>query len=302
MVMNNTDMKIRKAVITAAGKGTRHYPATQAVQKEMIPLVDRDGHTKPTIHIIVEEALASGIEELAIVAAPEDVEAFLAYFRAMPDGMRPRFADKPWALEISDRLADMGRRLTVLSQPEAEGYGHAVWCAREWVGRDPFLLLLGDHVYISREDRPAIRQVMDVAERHGGSVYAVQRTPEERIHRYGTLAARSTETSGVYHVLDVHEKPGIEEARATLRTTGLPDGDYLTFFGIQVFTPEIMICLDEMVRGDMRERGEFQLATAQAMLARRTPVLACEVNADVYDMGIPSGLVETQAALHRFAG
>jgi UTP--glucose-1-phosphate uridylyltransferase len=261
--------------------------------------VDRDGHTKPTIHIIIEEALASGIEEVAIVSAPEDVETYRRYFQAMPDDLRPRFAGKEWGLEISARLAEIGRRLTVLPQPSAEGYGHAVWCAREWVGDDPFLLLLGDHVYISCEERTAMRQVMDVAERHDRTVYAVQRTPERKLYRYGTLAARPLDAPGVYQVLAVREKPTVAEARASLRVPGLPDGEYLTFFGIQVLAPEVMECLDEMVRNNVRERGEFQFATAQAMLAERSPVLACEVDADVYDMGVPLGLVETQAALAR---
>jgi UTP--glucose-1-phosphate uridylyltransferase len=290
-------MKIRKAVITAAGKGTRQYPATQAVQKEMIPLVDRDGFTKPTLQIIIEEALASGIEEIAVIASPEDVDTFRAYFQAMPEDMRARFAGKEWGLEISDRLADIGRRLTVIPQPTAEGYGHAVWCAKDWVGNEPCLLLLGDHIYISRTEQPAIRQVLDVAESHGQTVYAVERSPEADLYRYGTLAARPMEAPGRYEVTRVIEKPSVEAARAHLRIPGFPEGEYMTFFGIQALTPQIFDCLDELVRTDTRERGEIQFATAQGMLAERAPVLACEINADLYDMGVPLGLLKTQIAL-----
>ena len=290
-------MKIRKAVITAAGKGTRQYPATQAVQKEMIPMVDRDGYTKPTLQIIIEEALASGIEELAVIASPEDVDVFRGYFQAMPDAMRPRFAGKEWGIRISDRLADIGRRLTVIPQPTAEGYGHAVWCAREWVGAEPFLLLLGDHIYISRDERPAMRQVLDVAEKHNHTVYAVERTPESEIYRYGTLAVEPLEETGSYRVTAVREKPTLEEARRYLRVPGFPDDEYLTFFGIQALAPEIFDCLDELVRTDTRQFGEIQFAAAQGMLAERAPVLACEINADLYDMGVPLGLAKTQLAL-----
>jgi UTP--glucose-1-phosphate uridylyltransferase len=290
-------MNIRKAVITAAGKGTRQYPATQAVQKEMIPMVDRDGYTKPTLQIIVEEALASGIEELAVIASPEDVDVFRGYFQAMPDAMRPRFAGKEWGIQISDRLADIGRRLTVIPQPTAEGYGHAVWCARDWVGAEPFLLLLGDHIYISRDERPAMRQVLDVAEKHNHTVYAVERTPESEIYRYGTLAVEPLEDAGSYRVTAVREKPTLEEARRYLRVPGFPDDEYLTFFGIQALAPEIFDCLDELVQTDTRQFGEIQFAAAQGMLAGRAPVLACEINADLYDMGVPLGLVKTQLAL-----
>jgi UTP--glucose-1-phosphate uridylyltransferase len=144
-----------------------------------------------------------------------------------------------------------------------------------------------------------MRQVLDVAEAHDRSVYAVHRTPERELYRYGTLAAQPLETPGIYQVTAVREKPTVEEARRSLRVPGLPEGEYLTFFGIQALAPEVMHCLDEMVRSNTREHGEIQFATAQAMLAERAPVLACEINADLYDMGVPLGLIETQLALAR---
>lgn len=291
-------MIIRKALITAAGKGTRQYPATQAIQKELIPLVDRDGITKPTLLIIIEEALESGIEEIGVVTAPEDEQAFRDFFQAMDDSMRRRFANKPWGLQVSDRLADIGARLTTIPQPTAEGYGHAVWCGRDWVGNDPFLLLLGDHVYVSREARPTMRQVLDVTEKYGRPVFAVQRTPESRLHLYGTVGAEPVSGEpGVYSITGVKEKPTVAFARANLRVAGLPDDQYLCFFGMHALPASIFECLDELVAEDRRDGGEIQFATAQAMFAERTPTIAYEVNGDRYDMGVPLGLIETQIAL-----
>ena len=291
-------MRIRKALITAAGKGTRQYPATQAIQKELIPLVDRDGITKPTLQIIIEEALDSGIEEIGVVTAPEDEQAFHDFFQAMDESMRRRFARKPWGLEVSDRLADIGARLTTIPQPTSEGYGHAVWCAKDWVGGDPFLLLLGDHVYVSREQRSSMRQVLDVAERYGRPVFAVQRTPESRLHLYGTIGAEPVcGEPGVYSITRVEEKPTVEWARAHLRVPGLPEDQYLCFFGMHALPASIFECLDELVAADRREGGEIQFSSAQAMFAKNGATLAFEVNGDRYDMGVALGLVETQIAL-----
>src|SRR4051794_30034860 len=141
--------RVTKAVITAAGMGTRHYPASATIQKEMFPLVDRDGTTKPTIQIIVEEAVESGVEQVCIVASAENVEQFQRHFRGLPEEWGPLFRGKAWALEEAEKLAGLSKRIEYVLQESPQGYGHAVYCAREFVGTDPFLLLLGDHVYIS---------------------------------------------------------------------------------------------------------------------------------------------------------
>ena len=138
--------KVKKAVITAAGMGTRHYPATQTLQKEMIPLVDRDGTTKPTIQIILEEARESGIEEFCIVISPHTENQFRNHFRGMRPEQEPFLRGKQWAADEAEKLRELGERITYVVQEKQEGYGHAVYCAREFVGDDAFLLLLGDHV------------------------------------------------------------------------------------------------------------------------------------------------------------
>src|ERR1051325_5019250 len=159
--------KVNKAVITAAGLGTRHYPASATIQKEMFPLVDRDGTTKPTIQIIVEEAVDSGVEEVCIVASPDNVEQFRRHFQGFSEEAAALFRGKAWAIEEAEKLGELSKRITYVLQESAEGYGHAVYCAREFVGDDPFLLLLGDHVYISASKKPCSRQLIDVFSEHG---------------------------------------------------------------------------------------------------------------------------------------
>src|SRR5690349_8630266 len=156
--------KVRKAVITAAGRGTRQYPASAAVQKEMFPLVDRDGLTKPIIQIIGEEAIDSGIEEICIVVAPDQEAIYRDYFRGLDQEAIQSFRGKEWALLASEKLSAFGKRLHFAEQKTPEGFGHAVYQARDFVGDEPFLLLLGDHVYISDMIDRCARQLIRVYE------------------------------------------------------------------------------------------------------------------------------------------
>ncbi len=288
--------RIRKGVITAAGRGTRQYPASQTVQKELFPLVDVDGYAKPTVQILVEELLASGIEEVCIVANPANVEPMRRHFQGLTLGVSP---GREWITPLSDALADMARRLTFVVQETQAGYGHAVYQAREWVGDEPFLLTLGDHIYFSdAEDRCAC-QVMAAYEAYQAPMTSVFGAPEAELYRYGTLAGTPLPGTQpqVYELKALVEKPAVEYARAHLRTPGVPEGQYLVHFGIHAFPPVIFDCLEHLIRHDLRVKNEIQLTSAQELLLERGRYLACEVVGIRYDMGIPEGLIETQIAL-----
>jgi len=295
---------VRKAVITAAGRGTRQYPASTTVQKEMFPLVDVDGLTKPTVQIIAEEALDTGIEQICIVTAPGDEEMYRRHFRGLSEDLLPSYQGKDWALRESEQLSRLDRALSYAIQTSPEGYGHAVYSAREWVGDEPFLLLLGDHVYVSSDARRrrCASQVVEVFERTGQTVSSVKRTPERLLHLFGTVRGEPLEGQGqvqddVYRVTAMVEKPSPERAERELRTPGLRSGEYLCFFGMHVFTPAIFDCLRYNIEHDLREKGEFQLTSAQERLSRLEPYLAFEARGERYDMGVPFGLAETQLAL-----
>ncbi|MEJ7639892.1 MAG: sugar phosphate nucleotidyltransferase [Singulisphaera sp.] len=183
-------MQITKAVITAAGRGARHYPASDTVQKALMPVVDRDGLTKPVLQIIAEEAMESGIEEIGVVSAPGDEAYYRRHFRQYAENLRAAFRGVEWAEVQARRLVELDGRLRFSVQPEPDGFGHAVWCARDFVGGEPFLLLLGDHLYVSSESRRCARQLIELATAEACAVSAVQATREHLIHQYGTLTGR----------------------------------------------------------------------------------------------------------------
>jgi len=291
-------VQISKAVITAAGRGARQYPASDTVQKAMLPLVDRDGLTKPVLQIIAEEAMESGIEEICVVSAPGDEAVYRQHFRSYAENLRSSFKGVGWAEEQARRLVEMERRLRFAVQPEPDGYGHAVWCARDFVAGHPFLLLLGDHLYISKDPRRCARQLLDLASAEGCAVSAVQATREHLIHQYGTLTGkRLPDRPDVYVIEEIVEKPNPTLAELRLQVPGLRAGHFLCFFGMHVLTPAVFDLLGEMVGRDARDSGQFPLTTALNELARRERYLAIETRGARHNIGVKYGVVDAQIAL-----
>jgi UTP--glucose-1-phosphate uridylyltransferase len=264
--------KVRKAVITAAGRGTRQYPASTAVQKEMFPLVDRDGLTKPVIQIIGEEAIESGIEEICIITQPGEEPEYRDYFRRMTDEESRGFRGKDWAILASEKLGAFGERLHFAEQKSAEGFGHAVYQAKRFVGDEPFLLLLGDHVYISdTKDRCALQLIRVFEQYMLDAVSGVQPTVERLLHLFGTIKGWPIDDAkGIYKAELIIEKPDIELARDKLVTPMLPAGNYLAHFGMHVFSPRIFDSLEYLIKNNIREKGEIQLTAAQEHMRQHT--------------------------------
>jgi UTP--glucose-1-phosphate uridylyltransferase len=291
-------VRITKAVITAAGRGARHYPAFDSVQKAMLPLVDRDGLTKPVLQIIAEEALESGIEELCIVTAPEDESFYRRQFQTFATNLRSAFKSVAWAETQAGRMEELASKLRFAEQAEPLGYGHAVWSARDFVDGQPFLLLLGDHVYVSKQERRCAKQLIDLAEAEGCAVSAVQATREHLIHQYGTISGRRNhDHPDVYAIDEIIEKPNPTIAELRLLIPGLRAGHYLCFFGMHVLTPTVFDLLGKVVAEGRRELGSIQLTTALNELARRERYLALETSGTRYNLGVKFGVVEAQIAM-----
>lgn len=288
--------QIRKGVITAAGRGTRQYPASKTVQKELFPLVDTDGFAKPTVQILAEELFASGLEEVCIIANSANADPMRRHFlEPAPASLR----GKDWADAQTQSLSDMAGRLTFVVQETQDGYGHAVYQAQEFAAGEPVLITLGDHVYLSETHVRCTRQVLDTFARYSASVTSVSYASEAELHRFGTLSGPLLPgtTPPVYEIKALVEKPTVEYARAHLQAPGVPEGQYLVHFGIHAFTPAIFDCLEQLIDTNQRERGEIQLTSAQILLMERERYLACEVAGIRCDMGVPEGLIETQIAL-----
>ena len=294
--------RVRKAVIPVAGYGTRLFPATRAVKKELFPVVDGSGLAKPLIQVIIEEAVESGVEEVCLVVQPGDDRAFRDYFEGgLPPDLREKLNGKDWALEESRRIDELAGRISYVEQTTQDGYGHAVYCAHEWVGREPFLLMLGDHVYVSTAEGRCARQLCEAFERHDASISAVARTPEDQLSLFGTIGGeRVEEDSRVLQVNHIKEKPEPEYAREHLRVPGLPEGEYLSWFGQHLFTPGIFDALKHHIDNDLREKGEIQLTSAQEMLRQEEGTYyAYETEGERYDIGVPAEYVRTMANLSR---
>lgn len=257
-------MEIKKAIITAAGKTQRSLP--------LQTLVDRDGNTKTALRIIIEEILSTGIQEICVVVCPGDQDAYTA--AAGPQRGHLKFVE----------------------QTEARGYGDAVFCAREFAASQPFLLLVGDHLYVSGLEKRSAQQLVEIAAAENCAVSAVQATHESKLPYYGTVGGRLvTGRKGLYEISEVVEKPTPTEAEQRLIVPGLRAGHYLCFFGMHVLTPAVMELLAENVA--TRKQGSVQLTNALAGLARRERYLAGELQARRYDIGVKYGLLTAQLAL-----
>ena len=232
-------MNIRKAVITAAGRNQRTLP--------LQTLIDRDGAEKSVLGILVEEALSAGVEEIAVVVAPGD--------------------EAPYANALRSTGLHAGR-LHFIPQSRPLGYGHAVFCARDFVGEEPFLHLVGDHLYVSSDDHSCARQLVEVAQAEACAVSAVQATRENLLPYFGAVGGKRVPgRQDLYVVETVIEKPTPTEAELRLIVPGLRAGHYLCFFGMHVLTPTVMEILEQqVVRAG--ETGRVTLSGALAVLAR----------------------------------
>ncbi|MAE65204.1 MAG: GHMP kinase [Phycisphaeraceae bacterium] len=277
---------VRKAVIPVAGFGTRLFPASKAIKKELFPIIDRDGRAKPVVQAIVEEALSAGIDEICLIVQPEDRATFEAFFTQRPEIENFNKLSKE-NQAYCEYLMEIGARITFVEQATQEGFGHAVHCARDWVGDEPFLLVLGDHLYASSNDTTCAQQLLDVYRDAGHSVVGLQRTHVSIVHQVGCVTGTWEEPDSVLTVTEFCEKPNAETARQRLRVDGLPDDQFLTVSGMYVLTPQIFDLLADHIERDIRERGEFQLTSCLDRLRREDAFTGYVVQGGRFDIGLP---------------
>ena len=255
-------MRVTKAVITAAGRGQHTLPLQR--------LVDRDGVQKPVLRIIVEEAIHAGVEEVCVVISPGDEAAYRVAAGAHAS------------------------RLTFIEQSEPRGYAHAIHAAAEFCDGDPFLLLVGDHLYLSNTEKGCAQQLVEIARTENCAVSAVQSTHESKLPYYGAVGGQLVNAAQrLYQVEAVLEKPTPTEAEQKLDVPGLRAGYYLCFFGMHVLTPAVQRILREL----FAENDRVNFRTALARLAEHERYLAAELAGRRYDFGVKYGLLTAQLAL-----
>ncbi|MCU9600047.1 UTP--glucose-1-phosphate uridylyltransferase GalU [Pallidibacillus thermolactis] len=262
-------LKIRKAIIPAAGLGTRFLPATKAMPKEMLPIIDQ-----PTIQYIVEEAVEAGIKDIIIVTGKGK--------RAIEDHF-------DYAFELEETLIKRGKldllekvrhpsevEIHYIRQKEPKGLGHAIWCARKFIGEEPFAVLLGDDIFVS--EQPSIKQLIDVFRQKSGSVIGVEQVAPEVTERYGIVEPGICEDR-IYEVLNLVEKPVKGQAPSNIAVVGR-----------YVLTPEIFPVLEFQQPG---ADGEIQLTDALQTLNQFQRVYAYEIEGKRYDIGNKFGYIKT---------
>jgi UTP--glucose-1-phosphate uridylyltransferase len=281
--------RIKKAVIPAAGFGTRLFPATKVVKKELFPIIDRDGKAKPVIQMIVEEAISAGIQEVGIVVQPEDKEIFTDFFKSLP---KKELFNKlsPQNQEYCQYLQELGNKITILTQNEQEGYGHAVFCAKEWVNNEPFLLMLGDHIYASDTGKSCASQVVEIYEQVNHSVIGLTKITKELLYKVGCVTG--VWQSNLISVTQIAEKPTIEYANEHMRVEGLKD-EFLCIFGLYALTPIIFDCLAEDIDNNIRMKGEFQLTTCLDKVRQKEAITGYIVEGKLFDVGVPDAYRQT---------
>jgi UTP--glucose-1-phosphate uridylyltransferase len=255
-------MRIRKAVITAAGRNQRTLPLQN--------LIDRDGQEKPVLRVILDQVLEASVEEICVVVSPGDVT------------------------EYARAAGEQASRVRFVAQPHPLGYGDAVFCARDFIAREPFLHLVGDHVYVSEQGASCARRLVEAAEAEACSVSAVEPTRETELAHFGAVGGRRVAgRSDLYRVETVIEKPTPTEAEQHLAVTGMRAGYYLCFFGMHVLAPAVM----DILAGQLALDASAPLTPALAELARREQYLAIETGSRRYDLGEHYGLLIAQFAL-----
>jgi UTP--glucose-1-phosphate uridylyltransferase len=283
---------VKKAIIPAAGFGTRLFPATKVVKKELFPIIDQDGRAKPVILAIIEEAIGTGITEIGIVVQPEDKEIFTDLFQNPP---KPELFTK-LSLEnqkYSQYLQEIGSKITFLTQAEQAGYGHAVYCAKDWVKDEPFLLMLGDHVYRSNIEKSCAKQILDIYTQVNHSVIGLTTMPAELLHKAGCVAGTWQEFNSLLSLTEIYEKPTIEYARQHLRVEGIAENEFLCMFGLYILTPGIFDFLGAHIQQNFRERGEFQLTSCLEKLRQAEGITGYIVNGKSFDTGLPDAYRQT---------
>ena len=257
-------MLVRKAIITAAARSQRALP--------LQTLIDGEGIKKSLLAILIEQSLAAGAEEIAVVVWPGDETSYAQ--AAGPHASSVRF----------------------ISQAEPLGYGHALHCASSFIDNEPFLHIVGDHLYVSTGSQPSAKRLVELAQQEHCSVSGVQATRESLLSRYGTVGGRrAPRRNDLYRVETVIEKPTPTEAEQRLIVPGIRSGYYLCFFGIHVFTTKVMEILGQKLAA--ANGKPVTLVDALAELARQEQYLAVEDAGRRYDLGDPYGLLIAQLAL-----
>jgi UTP--glucose-1-phosphate uridylyltransferase len=272
-------MRVRKAVIPAAGLGTRFLPATKAQPKEMLPIVD-----KPTLQFIIEEAVASGIEEILIITGRNKSSIENHFDKSVELEMELEKAGKDDVLEEIRKISDMAN-IHYIRQKEPRGLGHAIHCAKSFIANEPFAVLLGDDI-VQNDGKPCLKQMIEAYDEYKTTILGVQEVPDGDVDKYGIVDGKHIEDR-IYKVKNLVEKPSVGDAPSNI-----------AILGRYIINPAIMEAIEETQPG---KKGEIQLTDALKILSQREAMYAYVFEGKRYDVGNKLGFLEAtvEIALNR---
>ena len=291
-------MRLRKALVPLAGRGTRHFPASLVVKKELFPLLGPDGVMRPLLHYQLRDLVRSGFTEIGVIVRPGEDRIVRAYFAGPGEAYLKALAGQPALLAEVEEMRQILDCLHFIEQAEPEGFGHAVYQGRKFAGGEAVLLCTGDILYRGPCHREMVAACAAEAHR---SISAVCRLGPSQLHGYGTIAGRRLAPDPrLIEITRILEKPSPAAARQHLRVDGLPPETWLGWFGLHALAPSIYEILEEMITDDLRDGGEIQLTRAQDLQRQRHGYRALEMTtSERFDFGLPTAYLESVAGFAR---
>ncbi len=290
---------VRKAIIPVAGFGTRLYPATRGIKKEFCPVIDKDGLVKPVLHVLLEELDRSGIEEICLIINPDEEEFYREYFekpisvehyRSLPEHMK----------KYEDRFRKLAGKVSFVLQREQKGFGHAVYQAASFAGKDPVVLLLGDTIYSSDSDETCVRQLMNAYDTYGRTMVAVGSVPLEDVSSFGMFAGVwEDNTESIMRIDRVYEKPTVDQATDYLgmKKKDEDDESFYGAFGMYILDQAVFDELGDMCKEAQEdpENSEVQLTEALERVMKKDALLGFVPKGRSFDMGNAKAYRKTAA-------
>ena len=284
---------VKRAIIPVAGFGTRLYPATKAVKKDFMPLIDKDGNVKPALLILLEQLEEAGIEQICLVIGEDEQAAYDHLFQTLEEEHLWKLNDEKRAYE--ERIAQLGKKITYVYQRERLGFGHAVYQCRAFTKNEPVLLLLGDKVYQSDSEDNCSRQLIRAFEQCGKTMVSIHEVSEGAVMHYGILHGQWDNSEETLLKADqICEKPTREYARDCLKVISAgKGGQYYAVFGQYVLTPAVFAELESNIRNDQMAEGEFQLTDALEQVREKFGLYGFKPDGKSFDLGLPEAYRET---------
>lgn len=278
---------VNRAVIPIAGFGTRLFPATKGIKKDMLPILDRDGVLKPALVILLEQLEEAGIEKICLVIGEDEREEYDRFFGRLPEEHMEKLSKERRAYE--NKILEFGTKITFVYQKERLGFGHAVYQCREFAENEPVLLLLGDVIYESYEEKNCIQQVVEAFEQNGKALVSIHAVKPEDVVHFGILHGQWEDAEQtVLRVDRMYEKPTQDYAAECLGVyNARNEKEYYAVFGQYVLTPDVFEELENNIREGRRSGGEYQLTDVLDTIREKHGLFGFKPNGKAYDIGLP---------------